>query len=78
MGLSFSVVMQATQGGQMQHLYFSIILRPWILVQLKEWNSRTLALQSRALPTEIILLWTHYMSNNIQRNKQKEFYDIYR
>ena len=41
--------------GQRQYLHFFVILRPWVLVRSRESNARPPALQSSALPTEIIL-----------------------
>ena len=41
--------------GQREYLHFSVILRPWVLVRPRESNLRTPALQSSALPTELIL-----------------------
>ena len=41
--------------GQRKYLHFSVILRPWVLVRPREWNPRPPALQSSALPTELIL-----------------------
>ena len=38
-----------------EYLYFSIILRPWVMVQPQESNPGPPALQSSALPTELIL-----------------------
>ena len=40
---------------QREWLHFSIILRPWVLVRHRELNPRPSALQSSALPTELIL-----------------------
>ena len=42
--------------GQREYLHFSVILRPWVLVRSREWNWLPPALQSSALPTELILL----------------------
>ena len=41
--------------GQRKYLHFSVILRPWVLLRSRESNPRPPALQSSALPTEIIL-----------------------
>ena len=41
--------------GQRKYLHFSVILRPWVLVRPRESNPRPSALQSSALPTELIL-----------------------
>ena len=41
--------------GQGQYFYFAVILRPWALVRPRESNPRPPALQSSALPTELIL-----------------------
>ena len=41
--------------GQREYLHFSVILRPWVLVRPRESNPRPPALQSSALPTELIL-----------------------
>ena len=41
--------------GQRKYLHFSVILRPWVLVRPRESNPRPPALQSSALPTELIL-----------------------
>ena len=40
---------------QSKYLHFSVILRPWVLVRPRESNPRPPALQSNALPTELIL-----------------------
>ena len=40
--------------GQRKYLHFSVILRPWVLVRPRESNPRPPALQSSALPTELI------------------------
>ena len=40
---------------QRKYLHFSVILRPWVLVQPRESNPRPPALQSSALLTELIL-----------------------
>ena len=40
--------------GQRKFLHFSVTLRPWVLVWPQELNSRPPALQSSALPTELI------------------------
>ena len=42
--------------GKSQYLHFSVISRPWVLAQAWELNPRPPALQSSALPTELILL----------------------
>ena len=42
--------------GQREYLHFSVSLRPWVLVRPRESNPRPPALQSSALPTELILL----------------------
>ena len=41
--------------GQRKYLHFSVILRPWVLVRPRESNPQPPALQSSALPTELIL-----------------------
>ena len=41
--------------GQRQYLHFSVILSPWVLIWPREPNPRHPALQSSALPTELIL-----------------------
>ena len=41
--------------GQREYLHFSVSLRPWVLVRPRESNPRPPALQSSALPTELIL-----------------------
>ena len=41
--------------GQREYLHFSVILRPWVLVRPRESNPRPPALQTSALPTELIL-----------------------
>ena len=41
---------------QRKYLHFSVILRPWVMVRPRESNPRPPALQSNALPTELILL----------------------
>ena len=43
--------------GQRQYLHFSVTLRTRVLVQSGESNPRPPALQSSAVPTELILLW---------------------
>ena len=40
---------------QREYLHFSVILRPWVLVRPRELKPRPPALQSSALPTELIL-----------------------
>ena len=40
---------------QRKYLHFSVILRPWVMVRSRESNPRPPALQSNALPTELIL-----------------------
>ena len=41
---------------QMEYFHFSVILRPsWVMVWPREWNPQPPALQSSALPTELIL-----------------------
>ena len=40
---------------QRKYLHFSVILRPWVMVRPRESNPRPPALQSNALPTELIL-----------------------
>ena len=41
--------------GQRQNLHFSVILRPWVLLQSRESNPWPPSLQSSTLPTELIL-----------------------
>ena len=43
--------------GQREYYHFSVILRPWVLVRPRESNPQPPALQSSALPTELILPW---------------------
>ena len=43
--------------GIREYHHFSVIFKPWVLVWLRESNQRPPALQSSALPTELILLW---------------------
>ena len=40
---------------QRKYLHFSVILRPWVMVRPRESNPPPPALQSNALPTELIL-----------------------
>ena len=40
---------------QRKYLHFSVIIRPWVMVRPRESNSRPPALQSNALPTELVL-----------------------
>ena len=40
---------------QRKYLHFSVILGPWVMVRPRELNLRPPALQSNALPTELIL-----------------------
>ena len=40
--------------GQREYLHFSVTLRPWVLVWPQESNPQAPALQSSALPTELI------------------------
>ena len=40
--------------GRREYLYFSVILRPWVLVRSRESNPRPPALQSNVLPTELV------------------------
>ena len=48
---------------QMEYLHFSVILRPsWVMVWPRESNPQPPALQSSALPTELILAWDHALS----------------
>ena len=42
--------------GQKQYLHFSVILRPCVLVRPRESNPPSPALQSNALPTQLILV----------------------
>ena len=44
------------QGKGSSNLHFSVILKPWVLVQSRESNPRPPALQSIALSSELILL----------------------
>ena len=52
---------------QRKYLHFSVILRPWVMVRPRESNPRPPALQSNALPTELIFLkefcWSGILSN---------------
>ena len=41
--------------GKSQYLHFSVISRPWVLAQAREFNPRPPARQSSALPTDLIL-----------------------
>ena len=43
--------------GIREYHHFSVIFKPWVLVWLRESKQRPPALQSSALPTDLILLW---------------------
>ena len=52
--------------GQREYLHFSVILRPSVLVQSREFNPRPTALQSSAPPTELIqpqLNFSYFLEN---------------
>ena len=51
---------------QRDSLHFSVILRPWITVQSRESNPRPPALQSCALPTELIPPVQSETQNNVK------------
>ena len=50
---------------------FSIILRPWVLVPPRESNPRPSALQSSALPTELILPRERFFHPSVRLTNQK-------
>ena len=54
--------------------YFSVILRPWVLVRSRESNPRPPALQSRALPTGLILPRLKLNNSHSLNNKLLYFY----
>ena len=52
---------------QRKYLHFSVILRPWVMVRPRESNPRPPALQSNALPTELILPQSGTIQSEIKR-----------
>ena len=67
---------------QMEYFHFSVILRPsWVMVRPRESNPRPPALQSGALPTELILLWKSPLRDTYGHSKSawsvlKRFHNI--
>ena len=51
---------------QRDYLHFSVVLRPWVMVQPRESNPRPPALQSCALPTELITPVQFETQNNVK------------
>ena len=51
---------------QRKYLHFSVILRPWVMVQPRESNPRPPARQSCALPTELIPPVQSETQNNVK------------
>ena len=58
---------------QRDYLHFSVVLRPWVMVQPRESNLRPPALQSCALPTKLIPPVQFETQNNVKlQNKYTE------
>ena len=63
-------------GVQREYLHFSVILRPSVMVRPRESNPRPPALQSSALPTELILPRLRLFSSEMITVKRHDVLDI--